>query len=173
MPLDCIENKWNSVLQKMQNPDSLMDYLWFMVRWSISFLGSSSINNLLRPCNQSKNDQNGQSGVRILLRQNGRLISVHLWNRLSTFIPNHFLQNLKNPLVAKWTIYGDCRKESNRKKRNRKKETGKKVTGKKVAKNRKKRNRKKSNRTKRNRKKVTGKKVTENWKKGNRKKRNS
>ena len=25
---------------------------------------------------------------------------------LSTFIPKHFLQNLKNPLVAKWTIYG-------------------------------------------------------------------
>ena len=32
--------------------------------------------------------------------------SVHLWNRLSTFISKHFLQNLKNPLVAKGTIYG-------------------------------------------------------------------
>ena len=27
-------------------------------------------------------------------------------DRLSTFISKHFLQNLKNPLVAKWTIYG-------------------------------------------------------------------
>ena len=53
-----------------------------------------------------KNGQNGPNGVRILLRYNGHLISVHLWNRLSTFIPKHFLQNLKNPLVAKLTIYG-------------------------------------------------------------------
>ena len=41
-----------------------------------------------------------------LLRNNGDLISVHLWNRLYTFIPKHFLQNLKHPLVAKRTIYG-------------------------------------------------------------------
>ena len=31
---------------------------------------------------------------------------MHLWNRLSTFIPKHFLQNLKNPLIVKPTIYG-------------------------------------------------------------------
>ena len=53
-----------------------------------------------------KNGQNGPNGVRILLRHNGHLISTHLWNRLSTFIPKHLLQNLKNLLVAKRTIYG-------------------------------------------------------------------
>ena len=53
-----------------------------------------------------KNDQNGPSGIRILLSRNWHLISVHLWNRLSTFITKHFLQNLKNPLVAKRTIFG-------------------------------------------------------------------
>ena len=72
----------------------------------VSVLGSPPINNLLRPCNQSKIGQNGPNGVRILLRHNEHFISVHLWNRLSTFIPKHFLQNLKNPLVAKLTIYG-------------------------------------------------------------------
>ena len=34
------------------------------------------------------------------------ILLVRLWNRLSTWIPKHFLQNLKNPLVAKRTIYG-------------------------------------------------------------------
>ena len=53
-----------------------------------------------------KNIQNGPNAVYILLRNNGDLISVHLWNRLYTFIPKHFLQNLNHPLVAKWTIYG-------------------------------------------------------------------
>ena len=53
-----------------------------------------------------KNGQNGPNRVRILLRHNGHLISVHLWHRLSTFIPKHFLQNLKNLLVANRTIYG-------------------------------------------------------------------
>ena len=52
-----------------------------------------------------KNGQNGPKVVRILLRHTGHLISVHLCNCLSTFIPKHFLQNLKNPLVAKRTIY--------------------------------------------------------------------
>ena len=46
------------------------------------------------------------NGVRILQRHNEHLILMHLWNRLSTFILKHFLQNLKNPLVAKRTIYG-------------------------------------------------------------------
>ena len=84
----------------------LTDNLWLMVGWTVSVLGSPPINNLLRPCNQLKNGQNGPNGVRVLLRHSGHLISVHLWNRLSTFIPKHFLQNLKNPLVAKRTIYG-------------------------------------------------------------------
>ena len=84
----------------------LTDHLWLMVGWSVSVLGSPPINNLLRPCNQSKNGQNGPNGIRILLRHNGHLISVHLWNCLSTFITKHFLQNLKNSLVAKRTIYG-------------------------------------------------------------------
>ena len=53
-----------------------------------------------------KNGQNGPNGVRILLRHNGHLISVQLWNHFSTFIPKHFLQKLTNPLVAKRTIYG-------------------------------------------------------------------
>ena len=39
-----------------------------------------------------------ETWVPILLRHNGHLISMHLWNRLSTFIPKHFLQNLNNPL---------------------------------------------------------------------------
>ena len=77
-----------------------------MVGWSLSVLGSLPINNLLRPCNQSKNGQNGPNGIHILLRRNGHLISVHLWNCVSTFITKHFLQNLKNSLVAKRTIYG-------------------------------------------------------------------
>ena len=84
----------------------LRDHLWLMVGWSVSVLGSPPINNLLRPRNQSKKRQNGPNGVLILLRHNGHFMSVHLWNRLSTFIPKHFLQNLKNPLVAKRTIYG-------------------------------------------------------------------
>ena len=84
----------------------LMDHLWLIFGWSVSVLGSPPINILLRPCNQSKNVQNGPNRAWVLLRHNGLLISVHLWNRLSTFIPKHFLQNLKNPLVAKQTIYG-------------------------------------------------------------------
>ena len=82
------------------------DHLWLMVGWSVSVLGSPPVNNLLRPCSESKNGQNGPNGIRILLRRSWHLISVHLWNRLSTFITKHFLQNLKNPLVAKRTIYG-------------------------------------------------------------------
>ena len=78
----------------------LTGHLWLMFGWSVSFLGSPPINNLPRPWNQSKNGQNGPNRV------NGHLISVHLWNCLSTSIPKHFLQNLKNPLVAKRTIYG-------------------------------------------------------------------
>ena len=53
-----------------------------------------------------KNIQNGPNTAYILLRNNGDLISVHLWNRLYTFIPKHFMQNLKHPLVTKRTIYG-------------------------------------------------------------------
>ena len=53
-----------------------------------------------------KNGQNGPNGIHILLRRNGHLTSVHLWNCLSTFITKHFLQNLKNSLVAKRTIHG-------------------------------------------------------------------
>ena len=53
-----------------------------------------------------KNGQNGPNRIRLLLRHNEPFISGHLWNPLSTFIPKHFLQNLKNALVAKRTIYG-------------------------------------------------------------------
>ena len=81
----------------------LTDHLWLMVGWSVSVMGILPINNLLRPCNQSKNYQNGPNGV---LRHSAQLISVHLWNCLPTFVSKHFLQNLKNPLVAKRTIYG-------------------------------------------------------------------
>ena len=84
----------------------LTDHPWLLVGWSISVLGSPPTNSLLKPCNQSKNGQNGPNGVYILLRNNGHLISGHLWNRLYTFIPKNFLQNLKHPLVAKRTIYG-------------------------------------------------------------------
>ena len=38
------------------------DYLWLMVGWSVSVLGSPSINNLLRPCNQSKMVKMDQTG---------------------------------------------------------------------------------------------------------------
>ena len=55
----------------------------------------------------NNNGLNGPNAVLILLRHNGNLIAVQLWNLLSTFIPKHFLQNLKNPLVAKRTIF--CR----------------------------------------------------------------
>ena len=34
-----------------------------------------------------KNGHNEPNGIRILIRYNGHLISLHLWNRLSTFIP--------------------------------------------------------------------------------------
>ena len=40
----------------------LTDYLWLMVGWSVSVLGSPSINNLLRPCNQSKMVKMDQTG---------------------------------------------------------------------------------------------------------------
>ena len=77
-----------------------------MIGWSVSVLGNLPINNLLRPCNQSKNGQNRPNGISILLRRNGYLISVRLWNRLSTFIVKHLLQNLKSPLIANRTICG-------------------------------------------------------------------
>ena len=92
-----------------------MDHLWLMVGWSVSFLGSPPIKILLRPCNQSKSGQNGPNRVCILLRHNGRLISVHLWN-LSTFIHNIFCKtqrihwspngpSMVGPWVARW-IHG-------------------------------------------------------------------
>ena len=37
---------------------------------------------------------------------NRQVISVHLGNPMSSFIPKYFLQNLKNSLVAKRTIDG-------------------------------------------------------------------
>ena len=84
----------------------LTDHLCMMVGWSVSVLGCPPINNLLVNMQPIKNGQNGPNGVRILLRHSGHLISVHLMNGQSTVIRKHFLQNLKNPLVAKWTIYG-------------------------------------------------------------------
>ena len=102
----------------MQNPGS-PNHPWLLVGWSVSVLGSPPINNprlvhfeyfwlvaWSQPMQPIKNIQNGPNAVYILIRNNQDLISVHLWNNLSTFIPKHFLQNLKHPLVAKRTIYG-------------------------------------------------------------------
>ena len=96
------------VLQKMQNPvspnrPSMVDG---KAGWSVSFLGSPPINNLLIPCSQSKNGQNGPNGVCILLRH------LDIWYQYICEIvsplslENIFCKNLKNPLVAKQTIYG-------------------------------------------------------------------
>ena len=45
-------------------------------------------------------NQNGPNGVRILLRHNGHFISVHLWNRLSTFILKFFICKNKESIVS-------------------------------------------------------------------------
>ena len=85
----------------------LRDHLRLIVGWSISVLGIVRQSVICwDQATNHKNGQNGPNGLRILLRHNGHLISVCLWNRLSTFILKHFLQKLKNPLVDKRTIYG-------------------------------------------------------------------
>ena len=80
-----------AVLRKCKILVRPMDNQWLMVGWSVSVLDGPSINNLISLWNQLKNGQNG---------------TWYLWNRMSSFIPKYFLQNLKNSLVAKRTING-------------------------------------------------------------------
>ena len=78
-----------------------------MVGWSVSVLGGPSINNLLRAWNQLKWSKGGNRNSRFTKAQVQtdtwyQWISVSFWN---IFILKYFLQNLKNSLVAKRTIY--------------------------------------------------------------------
>ena len=80
----------------------LMDHLWLGGPSQLWVVCQSIICWEWDHATNKKNGQNGPNGIGILLRHNGHLISVHLWNRFSTFILKHFL----HPLVAKRTIYG-------------------------------------------------------------------
>ena len=83
------------------------DHPWLMVGWSMSALSGPSINII---CWDYKiKYKMVQLDVTFCLDTGtkGHIISVHLWNCVSSFIPKFFfLQNLQNSLVAKRTIHG-------------------------------------------------------------------
>ena len=77
-----------------------------MVGWSVLVLGGPSINDMLRAWNQLKWSKGGHWNPCLTSAQ----VQTDTWYQWivcrSSFIPKYFLQNLKNPLVAKRTIHG-------------------------------------------------------------------